>query len=211
MLDRFQTFPEVPGTWWWDTPVRGRPLGRASGALAPAADFEGAPKRQSPTGHTLIRSTVAWWFPHLQTERVAKDFFFLIWLYWLQLILMCFGVYICIFTLCLMFIAANIVCCRLRHQDARCTHRSINSLLSQYCKASLFFFFKFLCTRGGGGVWGVEPTVCFAPVVPWTNTGPAPVPHLAYGTNPEHIYIVLKYSDLILYIFVNCNWVDTRW
>jgi hypothetical protein len=38
----------------------GRPLGGASGALAPGADFEGAPKRQSPTGHTLIRSTIAW-------------------------------------------------------------------------------------------------------------------------------------------------------
>jgi hypothetical protein len=38
---------------------QGRPLGGASGALAPGADFEGAPKRQSPTGHTLIRSTVA--------------------------------------------------------------------------------------------------------------------------------------------------------
>jgi hypothetical protein len=38
----------------------GRPLGGASGALAPGADFKGAPKRQSPTGHTLIRSTVAW-------------------------------------------------------------------------------------------------------------------------------------------------------
>jgi hypothetical protein len=55
---------------------QGRPLVGASGALAPGADFEGAPKRQSPTGHTLIRSTVAWWFPHLQTKRVAKDYFF---------------------------------------------------------------------------------------------------------------------------------------
>jgi hypothetical protein len=42
------------------TADQGRPLGRASGALAPGADFEGAQKRQSPTGHTLIRSTVAW-------------------------------------------------------------------------------------------------------------------------------------------------------
>jgi hypothetical protein len=37
-----------------------RPLGGASGALAPGTDFEGAPKRRSPTGHTLIRSIVAW-------------------------------------------------------------------------------------------------------------------------------------------------------
>jgi hypothetical protein len=41
--------------------------------------------------------------------------------------------HVCIFTLCFMFIAANTVGCRLRHQDARCT---VNWLLSQYCKAS---------------------------------------------------------------------------
>jgi hypothetical protein len=35
-------------------------LGGASGAFAPGADFEGAPKKQSPTDHTLIRNTVAW-------------------------------------------------------------------------------------------------------------------------------------------------------
>jgi hypothetical protein len=39
---------------------QGWPLGGASGALAPGADFEGALKRLSPTGHTLIRSIVAW-------------------------------------------------------------------------------------------------------------------------------------------------------
>jgi hypothetical protein len=38
---------------------QGRPLGGASEALAPGADFEGPPKRRSPTGHTLIRSIVA--------------------------------------------------------------------------------------------------------------------------------------------------------
>jgi hypothetical protein len=63
------------------TYIQSRPLGGASGALAPGAEFEGAPKRRSPTGHTLIRSAVAWRFPHLQTKRVAKIFFF-IWLYW---------------------------------------------------------------------------------------------------------------------------------
>jgi hypothetical protein len=61
---------------------QGQPLGGASGALSPGADFEGAPKRRSPTGHTLIRSTVTWRFPHLQTKRAAKDFF-KIWLNWL--------------------------------------------------------------------------------------------------------------------------------
>jgi hypothetical protein len=55
--------------------VQGRPLGGAPGSLAPGADFEGAPKRRSPTGHTLIRSTVAWWFPNLQTKRVANNYF----------------------------------------------------------------------------------------------------------------------------------------
>jgi hypothetical protein len=63
-----------------------------------------------------------------------------------------------------MFIAANIVGCRLRHQDAP-TVSSINWLLSQYCKASHFFANFFF----GGGA----PTVRFAPVVPWAKTGPA--------------------------------------
>jgi hypothetical protein len=94
-----------------------------SGALAPGADFEGAPKRRSPTGHTLILSTVEWWFPHLQTKKVAKDFFKFgcigFSLLWCVLVF----TYICIFTLCFMFIAANIVYCRLTHQDVQCTHR----------------------------------------------------------------------------------------
>jgi hypothetical protein len=38
---------------------QGWPLGGAVGALAPGTDFEGAPKRRSLTGHTLICSTVA--------------------------------------------------------------------------------------------------------------------------------------------------------
>jgi hypothetical protein len=40
--------------------TQGRPLGGASVVLVPGAELEGAPKRQSPTGHTLIRITVAW-------------------------------------------------------------------------------------------------------------------------------------------------------
>jgi hypothetical protein len=35
-------------------------IGWSQGALAPGAYFKGVPKRQSPTGHTLIRSTIAW-------------------------------------------------------------------------------------------------------------------------------------------------------
>jgi hypothetical protein len=52
-----------------DTRKQGRPLGGASGALAPGADFEGVQKRHSPTSHTLIRSTVA-------NEKSLKGFFF---------------------------------------------------------------------------------------------------------------------------------------
>jgi hypothetical protein len=45
------------------------------------------------------------------------------------------------------------------------TVSSVNSLLSQYCKASHFFFANFY-------VWGGAPTVRFAPVVTWAKTGP---------------------------------------
>jgi hypothetical protein len=38
--------------------------------------------------------------------------------------------------------------------------------LSQYCKASLFFFANFYVWGGGA------PTVRFAPVVPWAKAGP---------------------------------------
>jgi hypothetical protein len=73
----------TPASEFWTTLIagsgmaytQGRPLGGASRALAPGADFEGAPKMRSPTGHALIRSTIVWWFPHLQMKRVAKDFF----------------------------------------------------------------------------------------------------------------------------------------
>jgi hypothetical protein len=62
---------------------------------------------------------------------------------------MCFGVYICIFTLYFMFIAANIVCCRLRHQDARWTHHSFNKLVAVTILQSFAFFCEFLCIGGG--------------------------------------------------------------
>jgi hypothetical protein len=52
---------------------QGRPVGGASGALAPGADFEGAPQRRSQTGHKLIRSTVAWRFKRKESQR---NFFF---------------------------------------------------------------------------------------------------------------------------------------
>jgi hypothetical protein len=58
------------------------------------------------------------------------------------------------------------------------TVSSINSLLSQYCKASKFCFANILCAgvEGGGA-----PTVRFAPVVPWAKTGPA----CEYGHNEQ--------------------------
>jgi hypothetical protein len=46
------------------------------------------------------------------------------------------------------------------------TVSSVNSLLSQYCKASQFFFVANFYVPGGA------PTVRFAPVVPWAKTGP---------------------------------------
>jgi hypothetical protein len=48
--------------------LQGRLLGGASGALAPGADFEGAPKRQSPTGHIMVISSFA-------NEKSSKGFF----------------------------------------------------------------------------------------------------------------------------------------
>jgi hypothetical protein len=53
-----------------------------------------------------------------------------------------------------MFIAANIVGCRLRHKDARCTHRQFNKLVSVTILQSFAFFFFFLrifMYLGGGG------------------------------------------------------------
>jgi hypothetical protein len=67
------------------------------------------------------------------------------------------------------------------------TVNSINSLLSQYCKASNLFFCNFLCTgRGGGG----PPTVRFAPVVPWTKTGP--------GYSVKHTHTIRHNCDNIV-------------
>jgi hypothetical protein len=65
-----------------------------------------------------------------------------------------------------MFIAANIVVAALdiKTRDVP-TVSSINSLLSQYCKALHFFWQIFMYRRGA-------PTVRFAPVVPWAKTGP---------------------------------------
>jgi hypothetical protein len=130
---------------------QGRPLGGANGALAPGADFEGAPKRQSPTGHTLIHNTVAWWFPHLQTKRVAKDFlkfgcigFSLLWC--VLAFTYVYSRYAWCFLLQILLVAALDI----KTRDVP-TVSPINSLLSQYCKASHFFFANFYVLGGGGG------------------------------------------------------------
>jgi hypothetical protein len=47
-----------------------------------------------------------------------------------------------------MFIAANIVCCRLRHQDARCTPPLVQQTRCCHNIAKLSIFCKFLCTGG---------------------------------------------------------------
>jgi hypothetical protein len=65
-----------------------------------------------------------------------------------------------------MFIAANIVGYRLRHQNARCTHRLLNKLVAVTILQSYAFFGKFLCREEGA------PNIRFAPVVPWAKAGP---------------------------------------
>jgi hypothetical protein len=126
--------------------LQGRPLGGASEALAPGANFDRAPKRQSPTGHTLIRSTVARWFPHLQTKRVSDYFFNLV-----VLVVLAFTyVYkYSRYALCLLLQILLDAALEIKTRDVP-TVSSINSLLSQYCIASHFCFANFY-VRGGGG------------------------------------------------------------
>jgi hypothetical protein len=128
--------------------AQGRPLGGASVALAPAAEFEGAPKRRSPTGHTLIRSTVAWWFPHLQTKKVAKN---------LKKNLIVLALAYCEVFWCLHMYIHDILCLLLQilfvaALDIKTrnvpTVSWINSL-SQYCKASHFFANFYVWGEGG--------------------------------------------------------------
>jgi hypothetical protein len=139
-------------------------VGGASWALAPGADFEGAPKRRSLTGHTLIRSIVAWSFPHSQTKRVAKEFFLKFGcigfsLFWCVLVFT--YVYLrsalCLLLQILLFAGLDI---KLRDGP---TVSWISSMLSQYCKASHYFANFY--------VLGGAPTICFAPVVPWAKAG----------------------------------------
>jgi hypothetical protein len=55
------------------------------------------------------------------------------------------------YALCLLLQILLVAALDIKARDVP-TVSSINSLLSQYCKTSLFFFFcKFLCFLGGGG------------------------------------------------------------
>jgi hypothetical protein len=143
---------------------QGRPLGGVSGALALGADFEGAPKRRSPTGHTLIRSTVAWWFPHLQTKGVAKDIFKFgcigFSLFWCVLVFT--YVYSC-YALCLLLQILFVAALDIKTRDVP-TVSSVNSLLSQYCKASHFFANVYLL---GGGNCSLCPVCPMGKDRPW--------------------------------------------
>jgi hypothetical protein len=79
---------------------------------------------------------------------------------------MCFGVYIYSrYALCLLLQILLVSALDIKTRDVP-TVSSINSLLSQYGKAS-HFLCKFLCMGEGA------PTVRFGPVVPWAKTGPA--------------------------------------
>jgi hypothetical protein len=103
---------------------------------------------------------------------------------------MCFGVYIAYvysrYSLCLLLQILLTAALDIKTRDVP-TVSSINSFLSQYCKASLYYFFifcKFLCRVG-------VPTVRFAPVFPWAKAGPA-------YTLPEMTY------------FYYCTWKNTE-
>jgi hypothetical protein len=73
------------------------------------------------------------------------------------------------YALCLLLQILLVAALDIKTRDVP-TVSSINSLLSQYSKASLFFSFfaNFYVPVGVGA-----PTVRFAPVVPWAKTGPA--------------------------------------
>jgi hypothetical protein len=70
------------------------------------------------------------------------------------------------YALCLLLQILLVAALDIKTRDVP-TVSSINSLLSQYFKASHFFFANFYGRVGGA------PTVCFAPVAPWSKTGPA--------------------------------------
>jgi hypothetical protein len=72
--------------------------------------------------------------------------------------------YVCsLYALCLLLQILFVAALEIKRHDVPSVS-SINSLLSQYGKASHFFFANFY-------VWGA-PTVRFSPVVPWAKAGP---------------------------------------
>jgi hypothetical protein len=121
-------------------------VGRA-GPL-PGRWLRGCAKKRSPTGHTSIRSTVARWFLHSERKRVVKDFFKygFIWfsLYGSASV---FTYVYSRYALCLLLQILLVAALDIKTRDVP-TVSSINSLLSQYCKASFIFPSNFY-VRGG--------------------------------------------------------------
>jgi hypothetical protein len=122
------------------------------------------------------KSTSPTWFPHLQTKRDAKDFFKFgcigFSLFWCVLVL----TYVYSrYDLCLLLQILFVAALDIKTREVP-TVSSIKSLLSQYCKASLFFFLQIFISQKGGRA----PTVLFAPLVPWAEADPAHITYLLF-------------------------------
>jgi hypothetical protein len=87
------------------------------------------------TKHFMLKCFVLTWFPHLQTKRFAKDFFF-------NLVVLVLA-YSDVFWRLHMYIHVMLT------RDVP-TVSSVNSLVSQHCKASHFFLKIFMYWGGGG-------------------------------------------------------------
>jgi hypothetical protein len=103
----------------------------------------------------------------LANEKSRKGFFFNLVVLALAYsdVFWCLHVYLR-YTLCLLLQILFVAALDINTRDVP-TVSSINSLLSQYCKASQFFFTNFYVWG-----WGGAPNFRFAPVVPWAKTGP---------------------------------------
>jgi hypothetical protein len=109
---------------------------------------------------------MSWRFPHLQTKRVAKIFFKFCCigfsLFWCVLV---FTYVYSRYALCLLLQILLVAVLDVKTRDVL-TVSSINSFLSQNCKATHIFFANFYVWGGGGA------TARFAPVVQWAKAGP---------------------------------------
>jgi hypothetical protein len=115
--------------------VAGPAFGWGERGPSPGRWLRGGAKKSVTDRPHVIRSTIAWWFPHLQTKSVSKDFFLfgcvgfnLIWC--VLLFTYVYSRYALCLLLQILFVAAL---------DTKTRISSINLLLSQYCKASHIF------------------------------------------------------------------------